>query len=63
MSAHHSHKRSSTFECMDGDPEAAPGGVGDQNGALFYIVDTVCVSLPCPPYVQGMEVTCAVCTI
>ena len=63
MSAHHSHKHSSTFECMDSEPEAASGSVGDQNGALFYMVDTVCTSLPCSPYVEGKEVTCAVCTI
>ena len=57
MSAHYSHKHSSTFECVDSDPEAASGSVGSQ------MVDTVCTSLPCPLYVQGIEeVTCAVCT-
>ena len=38
MSAWYAHKRSSTFECMDSNPEAADGSVGDQNGALFYHV-------------------------
>jgi hypothetical protein len=25
-------------------------------------VESHCGSLPCPPYVQGYELTCAVCT-
>ena len=62
MSSHYSHKNSKTIECVDGSPEAAPGSVGNQDGALLYFLDTVCVSLPCPPYVTGKELTCVVCT-
>ena len=62
MSSHHTHGNSKTIECIDKSPQAAPGSVGDQDGALFYFLDTVCTSLPCPPYVQGHELTCVVCT-
>ena len=61
MAEHHGHHRS-TFECMDVDAETEISGVGDQNGALFYHVEPRCGSLPCPPYEQEKEMTCAVCT-
>ncbi|XP_019639248.1 PREDICTED: uncharacterized protein LOC109481186 [Branchiostoma belcheri] len=50
------------FVCMDGEPEARPGGHINHNGALFYPVEANCGSLPCPNYVQGRELTCVVCT-
>ncbi|XP_035671813.1 uncharacterized protein LOC118412869 [Branchiostoma floridae] len=62
MTAHHSYSRTE-FVCMDGEPEALPGGEGSENGALFYIVEARCGSLPCPPYVEGRELTCVVCTM
>eukprot|EP00058_Branchiostoma_floridae_P013331 XP_002598819.1 hypothetical protein BRAFLDRAFT_74504 [Branchiostoma floridae] len=52
----------SEFVCMDGEPEARPGGHVNENGALFYPVEGNCGSLPCPNYVQGRELTCVVCT-
>ena len=52
----------STYECMDRSPESVPGSVGNINGALFYHTEARCTGLPCPPYVEGREVTCAVCT-
>ena len=50
------------FVCLDEEPEALPGSQANQNGALFYTVEAICGSLPCPPYVNGWELTCAVCT-
>ena len=61
MAERYTHHRS-TFECMDKDAEPAKGGHADHNGALFYHVEPRCGSLPCPPYDQQKEVTCAVCT-
>ena len=61
MAAHHKHHRT-TFECMDNEPEAVPGGHANHNGALFYHVEPRCGSLPCPPYDQQKEMTCAVCS-
>ena len=61
MSARAGHHRS-TFECMDASPETVAGGHADQNGALFYHVEPRCGTLPCPPYEEQKEMTCAVCS-
>ena len=61
MAERYAHARS-TFDCMDSSPESIPGSAGSINGALFYHQEATCTGLPCPPYVAGREVTCAVCT-
>ena len=61
MSERYSHHRS-TFECVDVDAMKALAGHANTNGALFYFVEPRCGSLPCPPYNQEDELTCAVCT-
>ena len=61
MAERYNHRRS-TFECVDKEPERALGGHRNHNGALFYHVEPRCGSLPCPPYDQQKEMTCAVCT-
>ena len=61
VAQHYTHM-SSTFVCLDVDFEYLPGGSVDQNGGLFYMVETQCGSLPCEPYVSGMELSCVVCT-
>ena len=63
MSTRHDHVFNSDFICMDSDPEAlAHGGTNDNQGIL-YLVEGRCGSLPCPPYVDGREIACAVCSI
>ena len=65
MAGRYTHKRSE-FVCMDRAIKAEPGTYGNQDGALFYMVEARCVvgaGLPCGPYVNGYELTCAVCTI
>ena len=61
MAERYNHHRS-TFECMDASPETVTGGRANQNGAVFYHVEPRCGSLPCPPYDQQKEMTCAVCS-
>lgn len=56
------HKGRAEYACVDEAPEADAAGYRDENGALFYSVDAVCGSLPCPPYVNGRELTCVVCS-
>jgi len=51
------------FVCLDLVPEVRQGGQANDNGGLFYPVQAGCGSLPCPPYTQGLELTCAVCSI
>ncbi|XP_052796745.1 short-chain collagen C4-like [Mya arenaria] len=51
------------YVCMDGQPQAVTGSKDDRKGALFYFVEVSCGSLPCDPYKQGYELTCAVCSL
>jgi len=50
----------SEFLCMDASPDFA-GSPTSLNGTLFYPTEAECGSLPCLPYVQDREITCAVC--
>ena len=52
----------SEFVCLDSRPEVLQGGHTNQNGKLFQFVEGRCGSLPCPPYFDGRELTCVVCT-
>ena len=61
MTERHNHHRS-TFECVDLEAQKAIGGHANRDGALFYFVEPRCGSMPCPPYDQVREMTCAVCT-
>jgi hypothetical protein len=38
------------------------GSHSNQDGALLYLAESSCGSLPCPPYGNAKELTCAVCT-
>jgi len=62
MTGHYNHKSSKTFVCVDKDAEAVSGSHANLNGALLYVVEGHCGSLPCRPYVAGKELTCVVCT-
>ena len=52
----------STFACLDVAMEKIAGSASDQQGGLFHLVEAVCGSLQCPPYVDGRELACVVCT-
>ena len=60
MAARHLHQRS-TFECIDRSPQSIPGSASSTEGALFYHVEARCHGI-CPPYTDGRELTCTVCT-
>ncbi|XP_031564259.1 uncharacterized protein LOC116299687 isoform X1 [Actinia tenebrosa] len=62
MSERYKHSHSSNFICVDQNAEAVPGTIANREGALLYPVEGVCGSLPCLPYVDGRELTCAVCS-
>ena len=65
MAEYWNHKRTQ-YVCVDTDLEIEPGTGGDQNGALLYRVEARALTgggLLFGPYVQGRELTCAVCTI
>ncbi len=64
MSERGIHQHSSTFECVDKDPESIPGSATNTNGALFHFNEAKCKTggIPCPPYDPEKEITCAVCS-
>ncbi|CAH1241050.1 Hypp6297 [Branchiostoma lanceolatum] len=63
MSSHHAHQSNKNFVCVDGAPNLRPGSSANDDGALMYLVEAACGSLPCGPYISGYELTCVVCTI
>lgn len=61
-SSHYTHQRSE-YICVDDDTEMTDlSKGGNENGALIYSVEGRCGSLPCGPYVNGRELTCAICS-
>ena len=57
----HGHYRNS-FECLDVNAEAVPGEAAETNSALFYLTEVFCNGIDCPPYAEGNELSCVVCT-
>lgn len=62
MSGRNDLKAATNYYCVDADQEAIIGRGKDDNGFLLYFVEGRCGSLPCPPYINGRELTCVVCT-
>ena len=50
------------YICLDNHPDVIIGGHNNANGAVLYFVEGICGSLKCPPYVNGRELTCVVCS-
>lgn len=67
LTAMHSTYFATEYICMDHEAEAIPGSSHDNDPSLLYMVEGVCGSsgggLPCPPYVDGYEITCVVCSL
>jgi len=61
MSERYSHHRSQ-FSCVDYNLKSVIGSSHNHNGFLFFTVEGVYGSLPCPPYTRDKELSCAVCT-
>jgi len=51
----------SQYTCVDIAFKSV-GSKANNNGLLFYFVEGRCGSLPCPPYDEIAELSCAVCT-
>ena len=52
----------STYTCIDIDPEVVPGESSDANPSFIYHTVTDCNGLLCPPYENGRQLSCVVCT-
>ena len=62
MSDRYGHRRT-MFECVDRYAESVPGTAASRGGALFYFVESRCnYGIACPPYADGRELACTVCT-
>ncbi|XP_030846965.1 short-chain collagen C4-like [Strongylocentrotus purpuratus] len=66
MADYHGYKKSE-FICVDREMVPKAGtGEENQNGALLYMTEVRCLAgggLDCGSYIDGYELTCAVCTI
>ncbi|KAL3880010.1 hypothetical protein ACJMK2_032282 [Sinanodonta woodiana] len=62
VSMYHSHASPLEYVCLDGNPESIDGGIANLNGHMIYLVDVICGALRCPPYVNGRELACVVCS-
>ncbi|XP_034318267.2 uncharacterized protein [Magallana gigas] len=63
MAGYHGQLASTMYTCIDEHPDTLHGGHSNKNGYLFYSVEARCGSLKCPPYVEGRELVCAVCSM
>ena len=61
MTSRHDQHRTQ-YTCVDRSFKAVPDSSTNEDGLLFYTVEPRCGSLPCPPYDETKELTCAVCT-
>ena len=62
MAGYYDYNGGTDYYCVDKDPENLPNGTKNDNGYLLYFVEAHCGSLRCPPYANGRELQCAVCT-
>ena len=62
MAGYHAQKAGTMYSCVDSDPDTVHGGHTNKNGYLFYLVEARCGTLKCPPYVEGRELVCVVCS-
>ena len=61
-SFHGSDRHRTQYTCMDNTFKPVPGSSANTEGLLFYFVLGRCGTLPCPPYNNTRELSCAVCT-
>ncbi len=62
MTEHHHHNGRTEYICVHVEADRTSAGFRNEDGALLYPVASRCGSLPCPPYFNHGELTCAVCT-
>ena len=59
---HHTHQRSE-FICVDNEAEPTPlSSLDNDDGILLNPAQTICGSLPCPPFVEDKDLLCVVCS-
>ena len=48
--------------CVDVNAESITGNAGQSTTSYLYFVETTCIGISCPPYSDGAEIACVVCT-
>ena len=62
MGGHYNHRQSTSFICVDVNPDIIPGMGSNTDGALLYHIEPDCGrGIPCPPYDERREMSCVVC--
>ena len=59
---HQSDRGSRSPACVDVNAESVPGSSSDNTKSIFAFIEFTCIGINCPPYANGAEVTCVVCT-
>ena len=62
MTGWYNYPAATDYYCVDESPEDITGREANKDGFVLYFVESRCGSLQCPPYVDGREMTCVVCT-
>lgn len=63
MSEHYNSGGCTMYVCVDKDAKPLPDLRADKNAALMYHATVFCsYGIPCPPYVGGKDLACAVHT-
>ena len=60
--SHHATHRSRVPICVDVNSEPIDGSAAHTVTSLLYFMETTCTGIRCPPYSNGAEIACVVCT-
>ena len=61
-SGQYSDQKSKVPICVDVSAESVAGSAGANVKSLLYFMETTCTGIKCPPYSNGKEIACTVCT-
>ena len=59
---YHPTRKSRVPLCVDIRAQSVPGSGSGYFDSTLYFIETRCRGIACPPYSNGAEITCAVCT-
>ena len=63
MSEHHYDQHQSRLSiCVDENAESVGGSAAQNVASVLYFMETTCTGISCPPYSDGAEIACVVCT-
>lgn len=63
MGSGYIHNRGSELICVDSAADFVTGSEAAKGGNFLYFAEVRTGSLPSPPYVNGRELPCVMCTV